>query len=107
MRWARLVLAVVLVVGWTATAAAECVECVWVLWVYNSSNAVWTINGATPSYDQCERRKVALMLQAVSDIKPDKDRIKAFEHNYKFMHKVLGERFYCLPDTIDPRERKD
>ncbi len=30
MRWARLVLTVMLMVGWTSTASAECA---WVLWM--------------------------------------------------------------------------
>lgn len=83
MRWVRLVLAVMLIVGWTSVAAAECA---WVLWVYNSVKVVWTVNSATPSYDQCERQKNKLARLAIS---------------------VLLEKFYCLPDTIDPREKKE
>ncbi len=83
MRGARLVLAMALLLAWTATAAAECA---WVLWVYDRIKVVWTINSATPSYDQCERQKNELVRRALSDFR---------------------EKFYCLPGTIDPRDKKE
>ena len=55
------------------------------LWDYNAVKGGWTVNGATHSSDEGERQKNKLAQGAL---------------------RVLLGKFYWLPDTGDPREKK-
>ncbi len=127
MRWARLVLAVMLVVGWTSTAAAECAWVVWAKTVgknaFGSVYTTWDVKGASEDRKRClfEQEitlanettfwlKLAAKENEGSDIlNVDSDHNEMSLSVYKRKAgkvEVWSTRFICLPDTIDPRERK-
>ncbi len=119
MRWARLILAVVLVVGWTSTAAAECA---WVLWEHAMASTngdpileTWGINNAFEQRKECldERR---LAVNASAELKrlkgaevsalPDRG-VVIWTQRIKGRVETGGTAMYsCFPDTLDPREKE-
>ncbi len=120
MRGARLVLAVSLLVGWTSAAAAESA---WVLWE-ESMFAIPT--SATPttaslkavaafqSAQEClaDRKRVVLRDEATAKknsvqawAKPEEG-IIATMRTLDDHQIIMTSTFTCLPDTIDPREKK-
>ncbi len=129
MRWARLVLVMVLAVGWTSAAAAECA---WVLWVHRStwntsgkSSERWDIEKAFLSLEDCKQGKkeawedliawieehskpIDLMGTAISTSKVEKVQDDEIRTSTTVGSATSGTttRFHCLPDTIDPREKK-
>ncbi len=89
MRWARLVLAVSLMVGWTSAAAAECA---WVLWMKyfptTEEPVYWEVVGARANQEDCIKAR-AFVAERTPDFAEE------------------SARLVCLPDTIDPREKKE
>ncbi len=84
MRTATMMLATVLLLGSASVAASECA---WALWIHallhrSGQELVtqhWILDEARPTFPECEAIKL----------------------------KLWTERFVCLPDTIDPREKKE
>ena len=133
MRGARLVLAVSLMVGWASTAAAEGA---WVLWHHiglatsrHDEPHYWRVRGAAPSYQKCEDLRVSRIR---ADAPGHAAEIAEIQESLlrSLGRKDLGETrlseeeiergaqaritepapewgYVCLPDTLDPRERKD
>ncbi len=89
MRWARLVLAVVLVVGWVSLASAECA---WVLWMKyfptTEEPVYWEVLGARANQEDCIKARDFMV-----------------ERTPNFADE--SAHLVCLPDTIDPREKKE
>ncbi len=89
MRWARLVLAVVLLVGWVSLASAECA---WVLWMKyfptTEEPVYWEVVDAKANQEDCIKTR-DFMAERTPDFAKES------------VHLV------CLPDTIDPREKKE
>ncbi len=123
MRWARMVLAVSLLVGWTSAAAAECA---WVLWVreytYESNAGYgttgWDIEGGYEKQAQCLPERKTFMEVDIAGLKDAKHLIGVTRHKHMVAAtfyfsappggkmKSVERHFLCLPDTIDPREKK-
>ncbi len=116
MRWARLVLAVSLMVGWTSAAAAERA---WVLWVkLLDTNKIawrWSLINAYETKDTCATSQAKVMKKVAdaarergaSDVKITEDGKSVIYTERK--DDPLSTRFFkyfCLPDTIDPRKKK-
>jgi len=117
MRWARLVLAVVLVVGSASVASAECA---WVLWLeaYSISklSGAWHVVNAFETKTTCETGQVKL-LEGVADSAKRRGAIDV-KVNREEMSVTYQERaddprslrfasYRCFPDTIDPREKRE
>ena len=119
MRWAILVLAVSLLVGWTSTAAAECA---WVLWVHTAyrfikspklSDSFWLVDSGYPSNTECAAARDRRFRDRVDTVQAQPD-VRDFTQNpknaafgYTEGRKDKTISYICLPDTIDPRERKE
>ena len=114
MRWARLVLAVLLVVGWTSAAAAECA---WVLWRHSliavgiAKSVMWSIEEAYMNRDTCEGGKQKPWDRQMKILREIEATVLEQQPPNKVVTKNRGGgeshiRFLCLPDTIDPREKK-
>ncbi len=114
MRAARLVLAVSLLVGWTSAAAAECA---WVLWKHGVSvvreveESLWMIEEAHTNRDACEGAKQRLWDSDMKRIRKGEWTVLEQQPPNKvtIRHRGNGDlriTFLCLPDTIDPREKK-
>ena len=113
MRKARLVLAVVLVVGWTSTAAAECA---WVLWTMtgnlDAATKQWSPADAFDDRQQCLQVRSHKVRSSMAgwqkrgaqnmDGHPEQGYL-----NFSLEGVNLALQFFCFPDTIDPREKKE
>ena len=102
MRPATMMLTTILLLGSASVAAAECA---WVLWQHALGS--WVVSGARPSYKQCEdyRRQVIELLIAEHNWPKDRRESWIRERMESFAKKGTGST--CLPDTIDPREKKE
>ena len=118
MIWARLILAVSLLVGWTSAAAAECA---WVLWSQSSfsyvnrpegGNMWWDVERGYQIFEDCTagRDRLAAHHASVERSKPG-----TTDFSYNRENSTLGYiregryktlSYKCFPDTIDPREKK-
>ncbi len=111
MRWARLVLAVVLVGGWTATAAAECA---WVLWGESAIRSVelplvqpelsYMIMRAHSTQQECEKQREVITPKWEKHKEMHKENVERMGGTVQVSYSA---RLICLPDTIDPREKKE
>lgn len=101
-------------------------ECAWVLWTKKEyikenmeQNVYWKINNAYPDYNQCLQAKKRVWqtirnqaledkkkFGTISEIKEVPDELVII--NFKDPKSILSvsEELYCLPGTLDPRERK-
>ncbi len=123
MRGARLVLAVSLMVGWASTAAAEGA---WVVWIkkedmlfekHLQSFTSWELISAQPTREECLGVKAGVW-ETVADQYSDLSQYPGIEKVDRVPHELLittrkeglggtTKTFYCLPDTIDPREKRE
>ncbi len=117
MRWARLVLAVSLLVGWTSAAAAECA---WVLWQRLSIEGTqlgvgkqWTAESAYPAHTECTAVRDRTFIDVVAGLQaqPDTKVVNTNPSIAIVAYTVQGTshvvNYTCFPDTIDPREKKE
>ncbi len=122
MRWAILVLAVSLLVGWTSAAAAECA---WVLWSKSQSlttdprrtTTQLEIYSAYANANGCENARDAEWKRTLETYmglhKMGMYEYITGEERDKLVMGYRGEkdldtvRYLCLPDTIDPRDKKE
>ncbi len=103
---------------------AVAAECAWVLWVQEerpiSSRERWDLLKAFPDHKACSEELAVWLkknIEAYRAIVGPKElgginRVVIFENGVtRFDHPggmgIVIERFYCLPDTIDPREKKE
>ena len=115
MIWARLVLAIALVGGWTSTAAAQCA---WLLWVKTAvllpgdktvSRITWDVGKVFKARANCQRARIEhwqeLVRIAEADVGPANVNKKSGEYVTRFLEKGghINEVLHCFPDTIDPR----
>ena len=114
MRGARMMLAMILVLAWTSAAAAECA---WVLWhqlsAVETGYGAWEVENAFATHAVCaamreEEFQLKIMaLQATEGA----TNVKKDAINKSYMYDTEGQRrigrYACLPDTIDPREKKE
>ena len=117
MRWATLVLAVVLVLGWTVTAAGESK---WTLWKQNAvlppgqsaGQIEWVAIQGFAERAECELFKQERWKSAIETVrKVDRQAVVKEEVPYESVVFASSAGFVrikwdCLPDTIDPREKK-
>ncbi len=108
MRWARLILTVSLMVGWTSAAAAECA---WVLWEKKIIGMFveWNVVKATTSFDTCEERRL-IEWRGWSEALGEHEGTERVEGESLTVCAPSGcssREWLCLPDTVDPREKKD
>ena len=118
MKWAIMVLTLSLMVGWTSAAAAECA---WVLWEgvsakdirQNITTSFWHLHVGYPEHRDCtgslesmfnERMAVLQADPGVRELKQNQKRAVLMYTKGDISHQ---NRLACLPDTIDPRERKE
>ena len=119
MRWARLVLAVSLMVGWTSSVAAECA---WVLWEFvnveelrrNVITSFWHVHAGYPEHKDCTRSLESMFnvrtaaLQDDPGVRELKQNQKRAVFRYTWGGRISYQyRLACLPDTLDPREKKE
>ena len=118
MRWAKLVLAVVLAVGWTSAASAECA---WVLWRYLTLHDInipltgtseWYVQNGHPTHGECTTERDRKFRHHAAGVRVDPG-TKDFTQNPSNAGLAFtrqGQRqtstYSCLPDTIDPRKKK-
>ncbi len=118
MRMATVMLTIVLVLAWTAAAAAECA---WVLWSQGSFSNVnrpkmatvwWDVERAYQIFEDCTAGRDRLAAHHAS-LERSKPGTTGFSYNRENAalgyiregtHKTL--KYKCFPDTIDPREKK-
>jgi hypothetical protein len=101
-------------------------ECAWVLWTKKElfkktmeQNVYWKLINAYPDYDKCFQEKTRIWQiirnRALEDKKnsgtiseirevPDELVITRFKDPKSILS--VSEELYCLPGTLDPRERK-
>ena len=101
-------------------------ECAWVLWTKKEyiktdmrQNIYWEIINAYPDHNQCMQAKKRIWqvernraledkkkYGTISEIKEVPDEV--IITNFKDAKEILSisENIYCLPGTLDPRERK-
>ncbi len=119
MTWARLMLAVVLVIGSASVAAAECA---WVLWSYVTLRSInipltatsgWTAENGHPTHGECTTERDRQFRHHAAGVRVDPG-TKDFTQNPSNAGLAFtrqGQRqtftYKCLPDTIDPREKKE
>ena len=119
MRWARLVLAVSLLVGWTSAAAAECA---WVLWHNQTFRDIkppmkarswWSADSGYGTRAECIARRDKKIAHHASfqRAEPGTKDFLLNPENASLAYTRQGTRwtltFACFPDTIDPREKKE
>ncbi len=114
MRWARLVLAVMLVVGCTSAAVGECA---WVFWQsitqMDSITVSWKIDSAFSTRMECIARRdrdfevLSTMLQTSPGVRDIKRGSESAALSYVKKGHTWLTRYVCLPDTLDPREKKE
>ena len=113
MRVIGLVLAAMLIVGWTATAAAECAWVLWTKTVRGRGPIGWEIQDSYPEQPGCTQRRDAVLTAKaeawsgqLGDEKvrrvDDEKMLRLF-----FANDVWAIYYVCLPDTVDPRVQKE
>ncbi len=125
MRSAILVLAVSLLVGWTSAAAAECAWVLWSNWIEmkviapkktsSHGTVIWTLESAFENRQQCLAGKTEwysmeeLRYQNQKTVREFNSQEIAGRRRLHvwFDKNKLTLSAICLPDTIDPRERKE
>lgn len=114
-----LTLSVVLFIPFRASAEG------WVLWekgevIYKegTQSISWELIDAYPSYEQCTNGKPAIWKIFKKQAEEDKQKMRAAEvksvepelvtKSYKEGSNILSwtHKIYCLPGTLDPRERR-
>ena len=115
MKRAVMVLTLSLMVGWASAAAAECA---WVLWRHSlvvvgiAKSVRWSIEDAYMNRDTCEGgkqkpwdRQMKILREVGSTVLEQQPPNKVVTKNMSGGQSHI--RFLCLPDTIDPREKKE
>ncbi len=118
MKRAIMVLTLSLIVGWASTAAAECA---WVLWAQvtvqnpklpSRASIVWTVESGYPTHGECttgrdkQFRHFAAVLRADPGVKDFTQNPSNAALGYTSEGRNKTFNYSCLPDTIDPREKK-
>jgi len=107
MRTATMMLTTVLVLGSASLASAECA---WVLWQKKIHNraAEWSVVKASASRASCDQLKLAEW-RGWSEILGEHEGTERVEGESLTVCAPSGcssREWLCLPDTIDPREKK-
>ncbi len=120
MRWARLVLAVVLAVGWTSAAAAEGARMLWKKSLAQYKG--WEVMAAFESRMECMQRgqllaaQVQRQMEKVYALERPQPPVKVSveKHPGGYTIQVTLDEFaityldiVCLPDTIDTRGKRE
>ncbi len=110
MKRATLVVTMTLLLGSASVAAAECA---WVLWEENALRDVelplvqpertHTIISVHSTHQECEEQRKVVIPKWEKEWQIHKERVDKTPE----MGAVFSARLLCLPDTIDPRERKE
>ncbi len=120
MRPATAMLTTILLLGSASVAAAECA---WVLWgnrvdlpKHPRSMGMSTITAAFEDRERCQREltkqldreeKVGQKSGADNIVRSDEDGLLTWSKGtVKVPERMVVTRLRCLPDTIDPREKK-
>ena len=123
MKTATVFLAAVLVLGSASLASAECA---WVFWIKKEDQSFgkqpqfsifWELMSARPTREECLDVK-ARVWETVADRYSDLSKYPGVEKVDTVPHKLVittlkegrgdtTKTFFCLPDTIDPREKKE
>ena len=118
MKRAIAMLTMILLLGSTPLATAECA---WVLWVKttvllsgdkNKPKPAWDIGRTFKNQPQCDRERLmhwaALAEIAEADVGASNVTKKQGEYVTRFFPTGghINEVLHCLPDTIDPREKR-
>ena len=131
MKCAKLLLAIVLVVGWTSAAAAESA---WVLWIHTNRGGFgkspfttepvpWQVWQGFNTLEDSEHVKEKVWEEWAKKFRPQEflikwplvkkveerpfERITIMQQGFEASELwTTVYRFVCLPGTIDPREKK-
>ena len=113
MRTAKVILATVLVLAWTATAAAECAWVLWTKTVRGRGPIGWEIQSSYVEQPSCTERRDAILKTTAQSwsgrLGDEKVRLDDDEKMLRlfFANDVWAIYYVCLPDTLDPREKKE
>src|SRR5260370_42362815 len=98
-----------IVFSWLLSAATAFAECAWVMWLNafheGSGVEIRSVESAHATRQECDE---AIHVKATVLKKKDHDVVGGFPGSYEVMG-TKGQttrRYYCLPDTIDPRGAK-
>jgi len=118
MKRATIVVAMILLLGSASVAAAECA---WVLWermrTIGQKGELGEARGgigiveAYLTQDKCNSARVATWEKVVQMFNQPANEIISSNRGRTFNFKgpdgtIFMQEFYCLPDTIDPREKQ-
>ena len=110
MRTARLVLAVSLLVGWTASAGAE--ECAWILWKRTMGKpgfVLWMIENSFEDRQNCIEGLTDTFKEAkrTEGKHTDTSRVEPLRGSqFQVFKRDQVEKYICQPGTIHPRDKR-
>ncbi len=117
MREAKMILAILVLLGSPSFTAAECA---WVLWEHASvkdlvthiSDSSWLTDSGYPTYAECAATRDGMFHERISTLQA-KCGVRDLKQNQKYgafaytqQSVAYQNTLACLPDTIDPRESK-
>ena len=110
MRWATLILLMAVLIG---TASIVSAECAWVLWGESAIRSVelplvqpelsYMIMRAHSTQQECEKQREVITPMWEKHKEMHKENVEKMGGTVQVSYSA---RLICLPDTIDPRERK-
>jgi hypothetical protein len=118
----RYLVAILIVIGTFGMYEAALGECSWVLWTkkdlltQNAASTHWNIETAVESKSQCDQVKGKIFQAVASQYKdvtkwPGVESVKELPNEgVMLLLKGGGSHFYsffCIPDSIDPREKSN
>ena len=114
MKRATLLVAMMLLLGSASVALAH--DTAWVLWGHWIGKvSVWTVLAGYPTYQECTAERSMRFMDRVARAKKDTSKknlgfdVKTAQYWWDEVANNAHETIslVCLPDTLDPREKKE
>lgn len=109
MRRASLVLAAVLFMGLASSASAASEWILWIKHMPRGSDGYWDLWSTYPSRSACEEARRKVIYDSLVREMMKREDFKTEEELRRDTETVMVRdvRRQCLPDSIDPREKKE